>query len=117
MSDLPSKPQMPKPAPPKPPGHRPPVPDDSKTWVLWIAATVIAPAMAGSLVMTNNAGKFGSAALCILAAFAHLIMSEKLSDNLAARSGGSGCMIQAGGWVLIVGSYFVGCMSMLSSKL
>lgn len=117
MSELPRKPEMPKPAAPKPPGHRPPVPDDSKTWILWIVSTVGLPAISGALVFTNNSGKIASGVLCILAAFLHLIIGDKLSDHLAAKSGGSDIMVRLGGWVLLVGSYFVGCMAMLSSKL
>lgn len=117
MSETPRKPEMTKPAAPKPPGYRAPVPDANKTWMFWIASTVVLPAIAGSLVLTNNTGKIASAALCILAAFLHLIISDKLSDYLAAKSGSSGIMIQVGGWVLIVGSYFIGCMLELSSRL
>jgi len=103
----------PPPLPPSPPPAPPPV--GGGWWLAWIVATVIAPGAVIPLVESLPNSKYseascwaGAAAILIL----HIVASVKLGRN---RSGCMAVALTFGGWLLMLASFFVGCVSMMNN--
>ncbi|MBB5030721.1 hypothetical protein [Prosthecobacter vanneervenii] len=102
--------------PPLPPSSQPaPPPAEGVWWLAWIIATVIAP---GAAVPVSNGlpPTEISVASCWTAAAAililHIVASVKLGRN---RSGCMAVALTFGGWLLMLTSFFVGCVSMMNN--
>ena len=91
------------------PAIMPPKPDNGKAWFFWCISTIVLPAAAGSICFTGEAGPGIALVLGLVAFFMHLTASTKLD-------GMNGCAVfflYIGGWVLMLVSFFVGCIAVI----
>jgi hypothetical protein len=100
MSDLPSKPQMPKPAP------------NSFWGLLWIVSSIVLPALIGALIENIQSDPpdvvfWGVPAVVLLL---HAIASTMICRSRL----GLGLLAFICGWTLMVGSFFIGCCTTFS---
>jgi hypothetical protein len=100
--------------PPPPPAQPAPPPAGGFWWFAWILATVIMPGLAIPVVDRLPNSRF-SEAFCWAGAsailFLHIVAAARLGR------GRSGCLPVAlffGGWVLMLASFFVGCVSVMN---
>ena len=87
------------------PAITPPQPDNGKAWLYWFIATIVLPAIAGSLFLKGVVGKGVAVVLCVVAFVLHLFASSKMD-------GAKGCALFfffIGGWALMVVIFFGGC--------
>lgn len=100
MSELPSKTQIPKLAP------------NSFWGLLWIVSSIIAPAIAGAVAvgMQSEPPEF---VFWGVPAFV-LIMHTTASTMICRHSLGLGILAFFFGWILIAGSFFIGCCANFS---
>ncbi|MFO1439606.1 MAG: hypothetical protein U1F81_14895 [Verrucomicrobiaceae bacterium] len=100
MSDLPSKPQMPKPAP------------NSFWGLLWIVSSIVLPALIGALIENIQSDPPDAVFWGVPAVV--LIMHATASTMICRHSLGLGILAFFFGWILIAGSFFIGCCANFS---
>lgn len=89
------------------PAIMPPKPDNGKAWFFWWLATMVLPAIVGGTWFTGGLGG-GVAVLSGLIAFPMHFMASMKLESL------NGCAVfflYIGGWVLMLASFFVGCVA------
>ncbi|MBL9133263.1 MAG: hypothetical protein JNG86_18780 [Verrucomicrobiaceae bacterium] len=91
----------------------PPSPDNGQAWLFWIISTIVLPAIAGAMCFTQSGDLVVPIGLGILAVAVHL-GSGAVMKGLSA---GEVVFVYLGGWVLMAGSFFCGCMAVVSSAL
>ncbi|MFO1439605.1 MAG: hypothetical protein U1F81_14890 [Verrucomicrobiaceae bacterium] len=84
------------------PATMPPKPDNEMAWPFWIIATIVLPSIAGGFYFTGGNGPVVTVFLGVVSFVLHLVVSMKINNV-------NGCAV-IGGWVLMVASFFVGCL-------
>lgn len=87
------------------PAIMPPQPDNGKAWLIWCIATIVLPAIAGSLFIRGGVSNRVAMILGAVAFVLHLFASTKMD-------GTKGCAVLfflIGGWALMVVTFFGGC--------
>lgn len=89
------------------PAILPPAPDNGKGWLLWIVGAVMLPALAGGVFLSGQAGPGMATVLGVIAFFVHFVGCSQIK-------GAGGCatfFLFVGGWALMLGTFFVGCLT------
>jgi len=78
-------------------------------WFVWLLCTVIIP---GTVIPLSNAlpGLSGSDTVCLAIGVVMLILHIFASLKLSSGSGWLACGLLFGGWILMLASFFVGCV-------